>query len=336
VERRPTDIEVPSNLIKQCEQNQPWPISFVDLHIKDGVATILFNRPEVMNALNEEVMRQLDDRFEKANADPSVKAIVLRGAGKTFIAGAEIGYFIDKIETNHLDDIVDSTIYWHAIVAKFQESDKLVIAVLDGLAIGGGVEVALAADTIVATERGTIAFPETGIGIYPGLGGTQRAARYLGRELAKWLIFTGKTVDAKTAASIGLVEYVVSQEDIDARIAELANSDNVITKSAPGGADLPAEFVKIKELFSDENLQSLLNRDENLDELGQKLAKTISYKAPHAIRISNKLIDEGGLLDLKAGLRMELDHLVEIFSTKDALEGLKSVIERRRATFTGE
>ena len=330
------DLKVPGIIQQQYEQNQPWSISFVDLSIKDGIAAILFNRPEVMNALNEEVMNQLDARFEKANSDPNVKVIVLKGAGKAFVAGAEIGWFIRKIETNSLDDIVDSTTYWHDIVAKFQASDKLTIAVLDGLALGGGVEVALAADTIIATERGTISFPETGIGIYPGLGGTQRAARYLGKELAKWLIFTGKTLDAHTAHSIGLVEYVVAPEEIDTKIAELANADNVITKSAPRSADLPEDLKRVRELFSNDNLNKILTGSDELDELGQKLAKTISYKAPNAIRIANKLIDEGAPLELKAGLRMELDHLVEIFSTKDALEGLKSVVERRRPTFSGE
>jgi enoyl-CoA hydratase/3-hydroxyacyl-CoA dehydrogenase len=330
------DIQVPTNLKTQHEQNQPWPISFIDLAIEGNVARILFNRPEVMNALNEEVMRQLDDRFEKANANPGVKAIVLQGAGKTFIAGAEIGWFIKKIEANRILDIVESTTYWHDIVGKFQASDKLVIAVLDGVALGGGVEVALACDTIIATERGSISFPETGIGIYPGLGGTQRTTRYIGKELAKYLIFTGKSLDARTATSIGLVEYVVTPEEVEAKIAELVKSEDIITKSAPRSADLPEQIENIKGLFSDENLQSLLKGEGDLDEFGQKLAKTISYKAPNAIRIANKLIDEGGPLDLKDGLQMELDHLIEIFSTKDALEGLKSVIERRRPTFTGK
>jgi enoyl-CoA hydratase/3-hydroxyacyl-CoA dehydrogenase len=329
-------MTIPSNLQTLSEQNRPWLISYVDLEIKDCIARILFNRPEVMNALNEQVMRQLDERFTEADNDLNVKAIILEGAGKAFIAGAEIQYFINRIETNRIQDIVDSTRYWHDVVGKFQDSDKLVIAVLDGLALGGGVEVAIAADTIIATERGSIGFPETGIGIYPGLGGTQRTSRYVGRELAKYLIFTGKTLDAQAAKSIGLVEYVVPPEDIDGKIALLAEDQDVNTKSAAISADLPDQYKKIKELFSDDNLQSLLTGGGELDEFGQKLAKTISYKAPNAIRIANKLIDEGSSLDLKDGLQMELDHLVEIFSTKDALEGLKSVIERRRPSFTGE
>ncbi len=330
------DMNVPDILKEQHERKEMWHIRYVDLEIQDNIARILFNRPEVMNAINEDVMRQLDERFTAADDDPNVKAIVLEGAGKAFIAGAEIQYFINKIDTNRIQDIVDSTKYWHSIVGKFQNSEKLVIALLDGLALGGGVEIALAADTIIASERGSIGFPETGIGIYPGLGGTQRTTRYIGKELAKYLILTGRTLNAKQAFDIGLVDYLVTAEELDAKIQKLATATNVITKSTKPEEEPDEKLRAIQTLFSDVNIEKLLTKSEDLDEFGQKLAKTISYKAPIAIKIANKLIDEGGPLDLRDGLKMELDHLTEIFSTKDAYEGLKSVVERRRPIFKGE
>ena len=335
VERYP-GLKVPGNLQGQYERKEEWHISYVDLEVKGETARIIFNRPDVMNAINEEVMQQLEKRFIEAESDPNVSTIVLEGAGKAFIAGAEIQYFLSKIDSDQIPDIVDTTEYWHSILGKIESSEKLVVAVLDGLALGGGVEIALAADTIIATEKGTMGFPETGIGIYPGLGGTQRTTRYVGKELAKYLIFTGKTLDARTAESIGLVEYVVPPEEIDSKIASFAGEVNVLMKSVPRSIELPEKLKAIQQYFSDENLHKMLFGVGGPDELGQKLAKTISYKAPIAIRIANKLIDEGGPLDLKDGLQMELDHLTEIFSTKDAYEGLTSVIERRRPVFKGE
>ena len=132
-----------------------------------------------MNAINEEVIRQLDEKFTAANSNPDVKVVVLEGAGKAFIAGADIQFFIRKIKQNKIDDICKFTRYGHSVLNKIDTSNKPVIAKLDGLALGGGAEIALTADTIIATEKGSIGFPETGIGIYPGLGGTQRTTKYI-------------------------------------------------------------------------------------------------------------------------------------------------------------
>jgi len=335
VKRHP-DLKIPSKLKQHYEQKEEWGFNYVDFKIKDNIARIIINRPEAMNAINEEVIRQLDEQFSKANSNPDVKAVVLEGAGRAFIAGADIQYFIKKIEQNKIEDICQFTRYGHSVLNKIDTSEKPVIAKLDGLALGGGAEIALAADTIIATEKGSIGFPETGIGIYPGLGGTQRTTQYLGKELAKYLIFTGKILDAKTAASIGLVEYVVPQDEIDSKISELVSSGKMQKKSMKKEVKLPENFQKIKDYFSDTNIQNMLSGEGYLNELGQKISKTISYKAPLAIKLANKVIDEGSRLDLKEGLEIELSHLPEIFSTEDALEGLNSVVMRRRPTFKGK
>jgi enoyl-CoA hydratase/3-hydroxyacyl-CoA dehydrogenase len=335
VNKHPT-LKIPSNIKQQYEKKQNWVFNYVDLEIKDNIAKILINRPEAMNAINETVIKQLDEQFTKAENNTNVKAIVLEGAGKAFVAGADIGYFIRKIKQNKIDDICKFTRYGHSVLNKIDASKKPVIIKLDGLALGGGAEIALAADTIIATEKGSIGFPETGIGIYPGLGGTQRATRYLGKELAKYLIFTGKVLDAKTAASIGLIEYLLPSDEIDSMISELVNSGKILKKSMKKEVDLPDNFQKIKDYFSDDNIQTVLTGKGDLNEIGQKISKTISYKAPLAIKIANKVIDEGSQLDLKEGLEIELSHLAEIFSTQDALEGLNSVIMRKRPEFKGE
>ena len=329
-------LKIPSMLKKQYESKKEWSFNYVYLEIKDNIAKITINRPEAMNAINEEVISQLDKQFTVADKNPDVKAIVLEGAGKAFIAGADIQYFIKKIKENKIDDICRFTRYGHTVLNKIDASEKLVIAKLDGLALGGGAEIALAADTIIATKKGSIGFPETGIGIYPGLGGTQRTTQYIGKELAKYLIFTGKILNAKNAQSIGLIEYVVSAEEIDSKISELINTVKLLKKSSKRLAKLPEEYEKIKEYFSDNNLQSMLSGEGELNELGKKISKTISYKAPIAIKLANQIIDEGSHLNLKEGLELELSHLSEIFSTQDALEGLNSVVMKRRPIFAGK
>jgi len=329
-------LKMPIDLKRHYENKEPWSFSWVDLDIKDNIAKILINRPEALNAINEEVISQLDKQFTAADNNPDVKAVVLEGAGKAFVAGADIQYFIKKIEQNKVDDICKFTRYGHSVLNKIDASEKPVIAKLDGLALGGGAEIALAADTIIATERGSIGFPETGIGIYPGLGGTQRTTQYIGKELAKYMIFTGKILDAKTAASIGLVEYVVPPDEIDSKISKLVSSGKILKKSMKKEIELPESFQRIKNYFSDANIQYVLTGAGDLNELGQKISKTISYKAPLAIKLANKIIDEGSRLNLNEGLEVELSHLSEIFSTEDALEGLNSVIKRQRPAFQGK
>lgn len=339
-ERYP-DLEIPNLLHNQYGCKEPWQISFVDLRIEGSIAYITFNRPEAMNAINETVMQQLNDHFSFADVDPDVETIVLEGAGKAFIAGADIEYFIKKIDDGLIQDIVDFTKFGHAVLEKIDNSEKLVIAKLDGLSLGGGTEIALAADIIVASEKGSIGFPETGIGIYPGLGGTQRTTRFIGKELAKYLIFTGKVLGAEKAAVVGLVDHVVPAQEIEESIVKLAASKKAPSKAildTPERITGSEDFARIKEYFTDENLGKLLAGDQGFefDAFGAKLAKTISYKAPIAITFANKLIDEGGTLSLDQGLQMELDNLVEIFETEDAYEGLSSVVQRRRPTFTGK
>ena len=328
-------MKVPKNLAKQYNAKTSWDFSYVDLTIKDGIATILFNRPEAMNAINEDVMAQLDKRFTAAEQDPSVKAIVLDGAGKAFVAGADISYFVKKIDQSKIDDIVKFTAYGHSVLNKIDASKKLVICKLNGLALGGGVEIALSADTIVSTEKGSIGLPETGIGIYPGLGGTQRTTRYVGKELAKYLVFTGKTLGPKDAQEIGLVEYVVPSAEVDSKIAELVKAGNVQTKANKGKTELSPKLQAIQAYFENAKLDKLLAKAPDLDEEGQKLAKAIGFKAPLAIKMANQIMDEGAVLSLSDGLKKELEGLPKIFATKDAYEGLKSVLERRRPTYTG-
>jgi len=336
------DIEVPANLASLKEKNGKWDVRYVDLKIDGPVAYVTVNRPEAMNALNPTVAGQLADAFDKADSDPSVKSVVLSGTGgKAFVAGADIGFFIKNIQRDSFKNIYDFTKDGHDLLNRIDKSSKTVIVKLNGLALGGGLELALAADCIAAGDKASMSFPETGIGIFPGLGGMARASRYVGKELAKYLVLTGKMIDARTAHAIGLVDYVFPAAELDAKVEELAkNPDVVITKGkketvAPG--EVPPEFEKIAAMFSDEKIGELLDWEnfKAQDPFAEKLVKSISFKAPIAMKMANEIMDDGFAKPLSEALQMELDRLEEIFSTADALEGLKSVVERRRPEYKG-
>lgn len=312
------------SLQQQRALGRPWPIRVVDLQVRDGIATLLVNRPEALNALNEAVVEQLEERFDEAAARPDVKAVVVEGAGKAFIAGADIKFFIDNIEAGRIPKIAEFARRGQRLLRKLETSAKPVIAKVDGLSLGGGTELALACQAIVVTEKGGFGFPETGIGIFPGLGGTQRTARIVGKELAKYLVFTGQPLDGKTAHELGLAAYRAASEDVDRFIRDLVAGGALRDKYAK--KPVPKEWEAVAEAFSDGKVGEVLaGRAPGDDPRVQAAAKAVSRKAPLAVKAANEIIDQGVRKDLEAGLELEMSRLTEIFSSEDALVGLKSV-----------
>ncbi|HYC77596.1 MAG TPA: 3-hydroxyacyl-CoA dehydrogenase NAD-binding domain-containing protein, partial [Planctomycetota bacterium] len=188
---KPHGVAVPKLLSGRAA---PFTFRLVETVVEDRIATLSINRPDALNALNEEVTAQLDAAFDAVAARPDVDAIVVAGKGKAFIAGADIRYFVKRIEAKKIDEIVAFTRKGHGTLLKFGRARQPVIALVDGLSLGGGSELALACDYVLVTPKGSFGFPETGIGIYPGLGGTQRLPRRVGTALAKAWIFTGANV----------------------------------------------------------------------------------------------------------------------------------------------
>lgn len=320
-------IQIPENLARQKEKGEPWEIRYVK-YAKDGdVGRVTISRPDAMNALNDEVVKQLDKAFAQAEADPDTKTIILQTAGKAFVAGADIKFFVDCIKENRLDDNYAFTSFGQDVLNRIDDSKKLVIAKMDGLALGGGFELALSTDVIVATPKAVMGYPETGIGIYPGLGGTQRTSRFIGKELAKYLIFTGRLISAKEALAIGLVDYLFEPDEIDSKILSLAKEGKMVPNKGKATEELPPDWQKLKELFSDKNIDTWLSSKflDNDDPLVAKTAEMIASKAPIALKLANQIVDTGYDKPLKEGIKEELVHLNEIFSTKDALIGLTSI-----------
>jgi enoyl-CoA hydratase/3-hydroxyacyl-CoA dehydrogenase len=321
------DVDVPGVLKAQKEEGKPWEVRYVKYSRDGDIGRIMISRPDALNALNQTVVKQIDEAFIEAEADPQTKTIILEAAGKAFIAGADIKFFIDCIKEDRISDNYDFTAYGQEVLNRIDDSKKPVIAKMEGLALGGGLEVAMSTDVIVSTPKAVMGFPETGIGIYPGLGGTQRTSRFIGKELAKYLIFTGRIISAVEAQQIGLVDYIFEPNEIDEKILEMIDAGTLSPQKGKEDKDLPEDWKKIKALFSDENIEDWLkgNNLDSDDPLVAKTAKTISGKAPLALKFSNQIVDEGYEKPLKEGLKEEMAHLHESFSTKDALTGLTNV-----------
>ena len=328
------DFKMPEILAKQNALGQPFDFKFVDLEIKDEIATITLNRPEAMNALNESVVAQLDERFTEAENHPDVKAIVFQGAGKAFVAGADIKYFIDKIKSDQIADIVDFTRGGHELFLRIENSAKLTIALLDGLSMGGGSELALTCQAIVATPAGSMGFSETGIGIFPGLGGMLRTARMVGPDLAKYYMLTGATITAQDAHALGMVAKLVAPSDVYPAIQEL------IAEGKPDKyreREIPEKFKPCAIACSQENIGRLFagNPPEGIaEDLAARITKFIGFKAPLALKMGNEIIDQQVGKSMEEAIDIELGRLSDIFSTADALEGLSS-LGRKRPEFKG-
>ena len=185
---------------------------------KDGIAYVTLNRPKVLNALNTPTWADLKTTFEDAKADASVHGVILTGAGdKAFIAGADIS------ELAHVDayEAEESSRFGQGVLDLIENLGKPVIAAINGFALGGGCETAMACTIRIAAEHAKFGQPEVKLGLLPGGGGTQRLPRLVGKGRALQLILTGEMVDAQEALRIGLVNRVVPKDKLMAEAEAL-------------------------------------------------------------------------------------------------------------------
>lgn len=324
---------------KQASGNIPWDFSYVDTSIIDGVATITINRPEAMNALNETVIKQLGQAVNAVNGDSTVHTMVLDGAGKAFVAGADVKFFVDKIRSNSIGDIVEFTSNGHEVLNAIENSSKTTVALTTGLALGGGLELALCCDYRIGTRRTQFRFPETSIGIYPGLGGSQRPARISGIPLARWAVLGGNFMNSQIAYDIGLLTHLVDLSEVDAAVTQCATSGKPANKYPGKPRNDASPVVKFAvDFYSDNNLSVLLSGGcpagyDAADKIIARQLKNLKYTAPIALSMASELIDITSNTSLSEGLDSELSKLTDIFSTRDALEGLSALIEGRRPTY---
>jgi enoyl-CoA hydratase len=209
----------------------------------EGVATITLNRPEALNAFSKEVVDEILQALENVRNDESVRVVILTGAGeKAFSAGADIKAMkgMNALKAREL------SLMGEKLCGALENLEKPVIAAINGYALGGGLEVAMACDLRIAVENARMGQTEVNIGLIPGWGGTQRLTRLIGKTKAKELVFSGKIVDAKTAEQLGILNLVVPtdkfRETVRQFALELAQKAPVALKVAKAlinkGADI--------------------------------------------------------------------------------------------------
>lgn len=191
------------------------------------VATVTIAREKSMNALNAQVINELDMVFDAINSDASIRSVILTGEGdKAFVAGADI----KEMKDHGADEALAMSKFGQAVFSKIEKCRKPVIAAVNGFALGGGFELALSCDFILASENSKFGLPEVNLGLIPGYGGTQRLARNIGVQKAKRLIFSGEMLDANTAYQWGIVTEVLPQDELIGKANKLATK---ISRQAP-------------------------------------------------------------------------------------------------------
>ncbi len=228
-------------------------LSMVRVERNAGVATLTLDRPEQLNAVSPVLVQQLQWAFDEVSSDEQVEGIVIAGAGKVFTVGADIHFIVRNLAAGDFERIMAVTYAAHALFDSIASCPKPVIARVHAAAFGAGVEMALACHRIVAAPQASFCLPEVGLGIFPCLGGTQRSARTVGPGLAKWFIYTGKTLTAGDALKIGFADDVVPLDQLD----EACRRHALGTLPSQRPTALPPQFARLAEFFDRQRADDL-------------------------------------------------------------------------------
>jgi enoyl-CoA hydratase len=216
----------------------------LELTVSDGIATILINRPESLNALSSAVLEALNDAIARCEREPQIRGVIVTGAGRSFVAGADI------TEITGLDEVSGLAFArkGQGVFSRLERLSKPVVGAINGFALGGGCELALACHVRFASSKARFGLPEVKLGVIPGFGGTQRLARLIGRGNASALILHGSLIGADEALRLGLVSGVVEPDALLAHcrkwlIETLANGPRALASALHAireGLDVPA------------------------------------------------------------------------------------------------
>ncbi len=227
-------------------------LDYINLSVSDSIGFLRLNRPKVKNALNQATLNQLTLGLGQLAEDKQVKVIILTGEDNAcFSAGADVEA-LAKMSRAQLEEFISQG---HRFLAEIESVAKPVIAAVSGPAIGGGLELALACDFIYAAQNAQFGLPEVKLGIFPGFGGTQRLPRLIGSPKAKELIFSGNIIDANEAYELGIVNKLVSAEDLFAEVKKLAKQISTNSQTAIGLAKHAINLGDTKKIEEGLNIE---------------------------------------------------------------------------------
>ncbi|GAA0465796.1 enoyl-CoA hydratase/isomerase family protein [Alkalibacillus silvisoli] len=212
--------------------------TYIESYVEDQIGVIQLNRPDVLNALNRQMIGEIVEKLEKYDEDDNVRVIIMKGNARAFAAGADIEEMID--ETPLTMELQDPFAVWDRITL----INKPIIAAVNGVALGGGFELALHCDLIVSGESAKFGFPEVKLGVMPGAGGTQLLTKAIGKRKALEWIWLGEQMSAQEAMNLGAINRVVADELVVEETFRLANQ---LKNQAPISLRLIKEAVKVAD-----------------------------------------------------------------------------------------
>ncbi len=276
----------------------------ITYQVDERIATVTINRPKALNALNSETLTELDRIFAEIANDDSVAGVIVIGSGdKAFVAGADIA----ELSTKNPLTGRDFAQFGQGVFSRIEQLHKPVLAAVNGFALGGGCELAMACHLRIAAPNARFGQPEVGLGLIPGFGGTQRLPRLVGKGNALELLLGGGMISAREAHRIGLVNRIVETYKMD----------------------------ESGEPFTDDKGRKIFDREAFLNEAAEFLNGMIK-NAPLALGHVIEAVDRGYDADIEAGLKLESDLFGILYSTEDTKEGLSAFLEKRPANFTGK
>ena len=209
------------------------------LEVKNGIGYITINRPEALNALSSQVLADLNEVLDQVEKSEEIRVVIVTGAGeKAFVAGADI----KEMDLMSPIQAFEYMTFANDTFTRLSDLRQPTIAVINGYALGGGMELALSTDIRIGFEKTVVGFPEVGLGIIPGFAGTQRMSRLIGTSRAKELIFTARTVKGQEAYDLGILNKLVPAEELLASAEELAAA---IMKNAPLAVEKAKHVIQV-------------------------------------------------------------------------------------------
>jgi len=295
----------------------------VALEFEDELARIRLLRPQALNALDLEMLTELDTAWQEAEASGNTRAIILEGAGPAFMAGVDLDRILAWIEADRLDAIVDFVRAGHRFLERVDQSDRHTLIRLHGLAVGAGAEFCAAFDTVVATRGSSIGFPETSIGIFPAMGGTQRLPRRVGYPVARWWVLGGALVAGPRALELGMVDVIVEESRLDEeiRLRARAPSRRIRAARVDRAPDLVPEPGYAR--FVQTALPDLIEASSTAD---PAFARRLRRRPDLALRIADTLLGMSRRTPLAEGLAAEIGHLPRVYETPEALAGIRGAV----------